>query len=845
MGLKLTPFRGCQARRPNGLPLALVAFGTAAGVIGCKWTTGPGGLAVFWLNNGLVAAALLLLTPARGLAVAGASVVVDVLCTRYLGRTPWGQTAAISAFDLAEAWLAASLIRGCGGAALNLTDVRRFAAVILRGVLPATVAVGTTGAVLFHLLYGLDLRQLWLSWAGGDFLAMSIAAPAALIIGRFERFDRPRRISARASLLWLSALCALSIVPFFAMRPLVFIIFPLFLVAAFRLTPPYVSAGLAIVAVSTVTLSIAGFGPITAARLGEDFVLIGLQLFVACVVFTVFLAQASLAERARSQSRAQNALRRISRARAMAEQALAELATSEARFRLLADNASDVISRCDARGRLTYISPSAREMYGYTPEELIGGAGALLVHPEDLPPFRAQWRELIARGPGALGPPQEFRVVTRGGETRWIEASTRVTRHPETGETLELHGIARDITHRKALEAELEARRLEAEAASVAKGQFLANMSHEIRTPLNGVIAMADMLARSDLAERDRKLVEIIRSSGDSLNRLLCDILDLARVESGKVELEATPFHFGQAVRSAVALCALQAQEKGVALEVEVAATADRHFEGDEVRIRQIVTNLVSNAVKFTAEGAVRVRVWTPDAGGVGVEVSDTGVGFDPALKARLFDRFQQADGSITRRFGGTGLGLPISRHLAEAMGGHLDCDSVPGEGSRFWFEAPLPPVEGAEASLAPEPVQRSGGGRVLVVDDHPTNRTVAELILTDFGFEVEAAEDGQEALNALEARTYDLVLMDMQMPVMDGLTAVRRWRAVEAERGLARTPVLMLSANALAEHVVQSEAAGADGHVAKPITAAALLAAVAALAEADKDVEEPLRARV
>jgi PAS domain S-box-containing protein len=707
--------------------------------------------------------------------------------------------------------------------------------VILAGVLPATLLIGTAGSLLSHLAFGTPLRATWIIWAPGDFLGMSIGAPAALIIARFRRFDRPRRLSTAASLRLLALITGLAILPFFISgRSLAFVDFPLFLTAAFWLTPPYAAMGMLLAALGDAALTRAGHGPLA------DTGMIGmfrLQLFLTCIIFTLFLAQASLADRARSQARALRALARAKAARGGAEAALAELAHSEVRFRTLAENATDVITRYEPDGTVSYISPSSMEVYGYAPEELVGRTGWHLIHPDDLADVRVKQREINEDGPAAAhGATYEFRAVTPTGQVRWIEAAPRVVRDPGTGEIVELHSISRDITRRKAMEAELEARREEAEAASVAKSQFLANMSHEIRTPLNGVIAMADLLARSELGEHDRKLVEIIRSSGDSLNRLLSDILDLARIEAGKVELETAPFHLGEAVRAVAALCALHAQGKGVALEVDVAPAADGCFEGDEVRVRQIVTNLVSNAVKFTAEGEVRVRVWTPEAGGVAVEVTDTGVGFDPALKDRLFDRFQQADGSITRRFGGTGLGLPISRHLAEAMGGTLQCDSTPGQGSRFWFEAPLQPAAPAELAAAAQVEAPEGGGRVLVVDDHPVNRTVAELILADFGFVVDAAENGAEAVEAFTRGGHDLVLMDMQMPVMDGLTAVRHIRAFEAEHGLARTPVLMLSANALPEHALQSEAAGADGHVSKPVTAGALMAAIAAVAEAEAD---------
>jgi signal transduction histidine kinase len=399
-----------------------------------------------------------------------------------------------------------------------------------------------------------------------------------------------------------------------------------------------------------------------------------------------------------------------------------------------------------------------------------------------------------------------------------------------------------DVSAQVAVEAELRAAaesmaqaRLEAEAANRAKTEFLANLSHEIRTPLNGVVGMAEMLSRSRLVARDREMVEIIRSSAETLEHLLSDTLDLARIEAGQVRMEDEPLHLGEAVRSVAALSRLKADEKGVALTVDVAAAADRWVRGDITRVRQILTNLVSNAVKFTAAGEVGIQASLRPDGVLRLSVRDTGVGFDLSKKEQIFGRFQQADGSITRRFGGTGLGLAITRQLAELMGGSLDCSSRPGAGSVFWVELPLPSCQAPEA-----PAPATGGDaawsalRILVADDHPTNRKVVELILADAGAELVAVENGRQAADACREGGFDLILMDMQMPVMDGLTALRLIREQEREQGRSRTPALMLTANALPEHVAAARAAGADGHVSKPVTPTGLLGAIAGVFESE-----------
>ena len=385
-----------------------------------------------------------------------------------------------------------------------------------------------------------------------------------------------------------------------------------------------------------------------------------------------------------------------------------------------------------------------------------------------------------------------------------------------------------------------------AEAASRAKSEFLANMSHEIRTPLNGVIGMADMLCRGGLPEKAREIAEIIRSSGETLERLLSDILDLARVESGAITVERTVYHLGDAIRSTVALSRLKAEEKGLELRLAIDPSLDGPVEGDPTRTRQILTNLLSNAIKFTGAGAVEVRAGIERPGVMRLTVQDSGVGFDPADKGRVFRRFEQADGSITRRFGGTGLGLAICQQLAELMGGEMDCVSAPGEGSTFWVDLPLTLAEAPAAAPAdePDPAAFEGTLRVLVADDHATNRKVVDLILAGAGAETLCVEDGAQALEAFQAGAFDLVLMDMQMPVLDGLSAVRAIRDWERSQGRPPALVMMLTANTLPEHVKAGIEAGADGHIPKPITAGRLLAAVeAALNGPGEAADAPARA--
>lgn len=387
--------------------------------------------------------------------------------------------------------------------------------------------------------------------------------------------------------------------------------------------------------------------------------------------------------------------------------------------------------------------------------------------------------------------------------------------------------VGEDVRERLAQAQALEEAVRAAERASLAKSTFLANMSHEIRTPMNGVVAGADLLSKHKLPEDSRELVGIIRNSAIMLERLLGDILDLARIEAGRVTVEEQPFHLGDLLRAVEDSSRLAMSEKPVDFTVAVLPELESVVTGDPVRLRQVLVNLISNAAKFTERGSVSLTAFRDDDQAVRFCVSDTGIGFDDVEKARIFERFQQADASITRRFGGSGLGLSISRELVSLMGGELDCDSRPHEGSKFWFSLPLPRTAAPTQNCADtDSLEAERAVRILLADDHPTNRRVVELMLADAA-EVVSVENGREAVCAFTEGAVDVVLMDVQMPVMDGLSAVREIRRLETERGAGRAPIIMLTANAGEEHVAASRSAGADLHIEKPITAAALFSAL------------------
>ncbi|MFN3573232.1 MAG: ATP-binding protein [Phenylobacterium sp.] len=387
-----------------------------------------------------------------------------------------------------------------------------------------------------------------------------------------------------------------------------------------------------------------------------------------------------------------------------------------------------------------------------------------------------------------------------------------------------------------------ETERRAAVEASEAKSRFLANMSHEIRTPLNGVTAVADMLALTKLDPRQAEMTRLIADSGRMLERLLNDVLDFAKIEAGHLAIASEPFDLAPDLAPVIDLFAASAGEKGLVFHRTITEAASGRFVGDSLRVRQILANLLSNAVKFTEAGSVSLHIDARPCGAEEVEiemtVADTGCGFSAEQSQRLFSRFEQVDDSITRRFGGTGLGLTISRSLARLMGGDITWSSVPGEGSTFRgaFRTRRAAGDGLEPQ-APN-LEALRPLRVLVAEDNPNNRRIVAMILEMVEAQVTYAENGQEALDAFAPDRFDVVLMDLQMPVVDGLTATAAIRRTEAADGARRTPVIALSANAMTHHVAEALAAGADAHVAKPISPQRLIETMMALVAVEPSAE-------
>ena len=503
------------------------------------------------------------------------------------------------------------------------------------------------------------------------------------------------------------------------------------------------------------------------------------------------------------------------------------LRAAERRFRSIFENAVEGIYQTTPEGRYLAVNPALAEIYGYdSPADLIANftdiANQLYVDPTARDRFRA------ALGTASVVRNFEAQVYRRDGAVIWITENARCVRDADT-RILYYEGTVEDITDlklahaQKALYAQAVEDKESAEEATRAKSEFLAMMSHEIRTPMNGVLGMARLLLSTRLDAKQKEYVHTVLDSGNLLLTVLNDILDYSKLEAGKLDLEAIDFDLRRELQGVVALLSTRASSKGVSINLDVGSDIPRFLRGDPVRLRQVLLNLGSNAVKFTDKGHVTIEVERRGALDDGAEddvrlhvgVVDTGIGISPAAKARLFNSFSQADSTITRRFGGTGLGLAISKRIVTLMGGKIGVDSEVGRGSRFWFNVDFKsgkePVE-----LVEEPHIAVRPLRILLAEDNLVNQKVAIGLLQNQNHHVQLANNGFEAVAAAISGQFDLILMDMHMPELGGLEAARLIRNLPGRRG--KTPIVALTASASPESVQRNMDAGMDGFLPKPI---------------------------
>ena len=524
------------------------------------------------------------------------------------------------------------------------------------------------------------------------------------------------------------------------------------------------------------------------------------------------------------------------------------LRESEECFRLTSDSMKDGLVLLSGDGEIIFWNKAAEQIFGYTADEVMGRVLIDLLVPEYLrPEIAAGLNEFVQTGQGMfLGKCIELCALRKDGQEFAIELS--LSSMNTQGKWIGI-GVVRDITERKQVEAELAAHRdqLEqlvisrtrdlmiakeaAEAGSVAKSAFLANMSHEIRTPLNAITGMIHILRRSGLSPSQNEKLGKIEIAGNHLLEIINNVLELSKIEAGKFVLQTVPVHIENLLENIASILGQKAQEKGIRLITEITPFSCPVY-GDETRLQQAMLNLATNALKFTDHGHVRLSVsqqsQTESTVTLRFEVEDTGIGISPEQQPRLFSAFEQADNSMSRKYGGTGLGLAITKKMAEMMGGKAGMTSVLGKGSTFWFTATLTKaapdateaacgrIDDAEATIR----QTMQARRILLVEDEPINREIAQALLEDVGFTVDLAEDGAKAIELVKANAYDLILMDMQMPHVNGLDATRQIRQL-AKGGTV--PIIAMTANAFAEDRELCLEAGMNDFIAKPVSTSLL----------------------
>jgi PAS domain S-box-containing protein len=510
-----------------------------------------------------------------------------------------------------------------------------------------------------------------------------------------------------------------------------------------------------------------------------------------------------------------------------------ELAERESRYRMLADSSTDIIMLKRPSGERSYVSPACRVVLGYEPDEFLAIPSATFVHPEDYP--------RVARLNKTISPEHSqftsvHRLRHKAGHYVWVEAAFRLT-ETSVGEPVVL-GAIRDVTERHRQDEELKAAKAAADQANAAKTEFLATMSHEIRTPLNGILGYAELsLDDESLSTQQRRSLKRIQTAGIALLTIVNDILDFSKIEAGEIEFNYRTFTVAELVDSAVSMVRTVADKKKLPISVTMYPARPVFLRSDPDRLRQILLNLLNNAVKFTRIGGIKVTAQIEGAEDhctLRVEVADSGIGIPASKLSLLFRRFSQVDGSIGREFGGTGLGLAISKQLLELLGGEIGVESVEGQGSRFWFK--LPVERSCDASAITPARHRQAPSRalrILVAEDVEVNQEVARAILEAAGHYVDVVGNGRDAVGRIETDVYDLVLMDIQMPKLDGIDATKQIRALPTPN--SAVPIIALTANVLPQQIASFKAAGMQDHVCKPFKRADLLDAVDRIGRHDR----------
>ena len=797
-------------------------------------TRQTGGISAMWSGNA-AAAAMLALSPVGLWAWQLLGVALANLAVNLTHGDALTLAALLVTANLAEIMVATLVLRRLDGGRRILKDGGAFIT-FLGGVVLLPALVGTLiGTSVLHTLRGVELGAGWRTWFPADALGLLSMTPAIVAVVDAWSHNPPSwRAIVRRSPGALMAFAIAGIVFSSDRLPYPFVLYPAVLAVPF-IGGLYVTV-IALAGVSAIAIAgtVLGHGPMGASYSDPSMAIQLAQLYLAFLNVTTLAVAVKLEERQRllAAHRATDAeLRRTNR--------FLQSVLAAAPFGIVAG---------DGSGGVRIFNRAAERMFGWPAEEILGRRELPDFHK---PGYLTELAREVSREFGReIQPGVEAmiaRALAHGRDDMQVDLVRRdgseFTGHvtitavlDEDGKTLAFHTMVEDVTQRLEQEKQraelienLQAARAQADDANLAKSEFLAAMSHEIRTPLNGLIGFSELMLNTPLTPEQRQYATLQREAGQSLLALVNDILDHSRIEAGKLEIDRHSFDLQGLLRDTLELVSHTAAEKSLVSRLSVAPDLPAHVLGDALRIRQVLLNLLTNAVKFTHRGGVTLSVARAAGGGERLRfaVTDTGIGIAAEKIPLLFQRFSQADRSTTRRYGGSGLGLAISKRLVDLMGGTIGVEASPGSGATFWFELALPPAQPKAQEVPPHPAARPAPvGRILVVEDVEMNRVLVNALLRRSGHTVEMAENGAIGVEMASHGGFDLILMDIQMPVMDGLDAARAIRALPGPAGRVR--IMALTAAAVAGEVEVCLQAGMNDHLTKPFDSAKLLQKVA-----------------
>jgi PAS domain S-box-containing protein len=778
-------------------------------------------IAAVWIANALILAVLLRRAREAWPALLAGAYIANAAANLVTGNG-WIIAVFCSAANAVEVLICARVLTHRNTPRFDEPRAADFVRLLVGALIGAlcSAAIATTAITFRNDVAALEL---FAAWFVSDGIGLIIFTPcfAVLMSGGALEALRGQNSWKRAGAVWAAFALGLALIFGQSSFDLLPVAPLLIILIAFLFNAASVALAVAVMGCVAVGSTALGAGPQSMFHGNLTYQLYHLQGVLAMLVLAGMPAAIALSQRRRLQQG-------LAAARDEALRARDALTKSEGRLEAIASAARDMIVRYEPDMTMTYVSPACEQVLGYTQAELVGRRTREFIHPDDDARGVREMMAIIEKGPDA--PPIRMRLRARhkSGAWVWIEGCPRATFDPKTGDIKALYDVMRDVTEQEEIAETLRAARVQAEEAARAKSDFLANMSHELRTPLNSVVGFSHLLAQAeDLSTRNRRFAALVEASSRATLAIVNDVLDSSAMEGGALSLRVEPTSVQDVMATVRDILSSSAEAKGVALGLAIDPSVAGSHVADGDRLRQVLLNLTSNAVKFTNAGEVVVRVTHvrthERTQTLRFAVEDTGIGIASEHQQQVFERFARIPGVAE---GGTGLGLSIAKSIVALMGGDLRLESALGRGSVFSFDAAFPISAATTGQTAPPVAIAARACSVLIVDDVDLNRELVESMLEPVGCSVAHASTGEMAIQLCEASAYDLILMDVRMPGLDGLSATRLIRSGEGRS--AQTPIVALTAGALPEQIRACVDAGMNGHLPKPVDLDALLAVVA-----------------